>query len=84
MQTPYSGRADVGDVEVMVVIDNVDVRIWHGEVSEAQPAESFRDGTVTVVLFDQPRPGWIGTAQVERRPDGSGSLTGTRSFQRRR
>jgi hypothetical protein len=83
MQTPYSGRADLGDVEVVVAIPNVDVRDWLGEVSGARPAESFRDGPVTVVLLDQPRPGWFATAHVERRRDGSGCLTGASRFRPR-
>ena len=80
MQTPYAGRADLGDVEVVVAIENVDTKHWRGEVSDARPVESFRDGDVIVTLLDQPRPGWSAKAVAQRRADGSGSLIGASSF----
>jgi hypothetical protein len=80
MRTPYSGRADLGDVVVTVAIENVDTLHWDGEVDDASPGEWFRDGAVTVTLLDQPRPGWSATAVAERHADGSGHLVGTGHF----
>jgi hypothetical protein len=80
MQTPYVGRADLGDVEVVVAIENVDTKHWRGEVSDAQPAESFSGASVVVTLLDQPRPGWSARAVAQRRADGSGLLIGASSF----
>jgi hypothetical protein len=79
MRTPYVGRADLGEVEVTVAIENVDARAWQAELSE-EPSASFREGQVVVTLLDQPRPGWFARAVAERRSDGSGCLIGASHF----
>jgi hypothetical protein len=66
---------------------SVAAAVWRG-LGDARTvvnvgAKSFRDGRMTVVLLDQPRPGWFATAHVQRRRNGSGCLTGASRFRPR-
>jgi hypothetical protein len=62
----YTGRISLGPVvDVRVTIDDVDRRLWRGQVTGSPPAESRTAGAATVRLLDGGRLGASARARID-------------------